>query len=79
MFVATLQVYFRDLRNFLPYFMRLWLYTSPVLYYVDDMPERLQADRGAEPALSAAGALSESSTGGESECPRSSSGGSVAP
>lgn len=37
-FFATLQVYFRDLRNFLPYLMRIWLYLSPILW----MPEMLQ-------------------------------------
>jgi len=29
---ATLNVYFRDTRNFLPYLTRAWLYLSPVLY-----------------------------------------------
>ena len=38
--VATAQVYFRDLKNFLPYALRMWMYTSPVLYYADDVPER---------------------------------------
>lgn len=33
MFVAALQVYFRDLKQFLPYILRIWLYLSPVLYY----------------------------------------------
>src|SRR5436305_3204387 len=32
MFVAALQVYFRDVRSFLPYVLRVWLYASPVLY-----------------------------------------------
>lgn len=36
-FFATLQVYFRDLRHFLPYVMRIWLYISPILW----MPEML--------------------------------------
>ena len=40
MIVAALQVYFRDLRNFLPYVLRVWLYVSPVLYFSDEMPER---------------------------------------
>lgn len=31
-FVATWQVYFRDTAQFLPYFIRIWLYLSPVLY-----------------------------------------------
>jgi len=30
--VATLQVYFRDTSSFLPYFLRLWMYVSPVLW-----------------------------------------------
>jgi teichoic acid transport system permease protein len=40
MFVAAAQVYFRDLKNFLPYALRLWLYVSPVLYYAHEVPER---------------------------------------
>ena len=38
--VASLQVYFRDLKNFLPYLLRVWLYASPVLYYADEVPDR---------------------------------------
>lgn len=30
-FMATLQVYFRDTSSFLPYFLRIWLYVSPIL------------------------------------------------
>ena len=37
--VSVLQVYFRDLSNFLPYVTRLWLYSSPVLYFVDQVPD----------------------------------------
>jgi len=33
---ATLQVYFRDTASFLPYFIRIWLYLSPVLWVVPD-------------------------------------------
>jgi teichoic acid transport system permease protein len=40
MFVAALQVYFRDLKSFLPYVLRIWLYASPVLYYAEDVPDR---------------------------------------
>jgi teichoic acid transport system permease protein len=40
MIVAALQVYFRDLANFLPYLLRMWLYISPVLYFADDVPDR---------------------------------------
>jgi teichoic acid transport system permease protein len=38
MLVAAAQVYFRDLKNFLPYGLRVWLYASPVIYYADDVP-----------------------------------------
>ena len=40
MLVAAAQVYFRDLSNFLPYALRIWLYISPVLYYTDEVPDR---------------------------------------
>ena len=38
--VGVGQVYFRDLRNFLPYATRLWLYTSPILYYASEVPDK---------------------------------------
>lgn len=38
---ATIQVYFRDTLSFLPYFLRIWLYLSPVLWYIEDVPARL--------------------------------------
>jgi teichoic acid transport system permease protein len=38
MIVAALQVYFRDLKSFMPYLLRVWLYGSPVLYYAEEMP-----------------------------------------
>lgn len=40
--VARIAVPFRDLNNLVPYFTRLWLYLSPVIYeasFVDDMGE----------------------------------------
>ena len=42
MLVAAVQVYFRDLASFLPYALRIWLYTSPVLYFADEVPDRYQ-------------------------------------
>ena len=42
MLVSALQVYFRDVKNFLPYFLRIWLYSSPVLYYASEVPEGLR-------------------------------------
>jgi teichoic acid transport system permease protein len=38
---ATLQVYFRDTSAFLPYFLRIWLYLSPVLWYAEDVSHKL--------------------------------------
>jgi teichoic acid transport system permease protein len=35
---AALQVYYRDVKEFLPYLMRVWLYMSPVLWYADKVP-----------------------------------------
>ena len=35
---ATLQVYFRDTSSFLPYFLRIWLYLSPVIWFAEDVP-----------------------------------------
>ena len=40
---ATLQVYFRDTASFLPYFVRIWLYLSPVLWF----PERRRSSSAA--------------------------------
>jgi teichoic acid transport system permease protein len=40
MIVGALQVYFRDLKNFMPYLLRVWLFASPVLYFADEMPEK---------------------------------------
>lgn len=40
--LSALQVYFRDLSSFLPYVLRIWLYVSPVLYVVSDVPDRLR-------------------------------------
>jgi ABC-type polysaccharide/polyol phosphate export permease len=42
MLVAAAQVYFRDLKDFLPYGLRIWLYASPVLYYADEVPARYE-------------------------------------
>ena len=36
-FFSALQIYFRDTSSFLPFFVRLWMYLSPVLW----LPEML--------------------------------------
>jgi ABC-type polysaccharide/polyol phosphate export permease len=38
--VAALQVYFRDLSNLLPHVLRIWLYTTPILYTAEQASER---------------------------------------
>ena len=42
MLIAAAQVYFRDLKSFLPYLTRVWLYGSPILYTVREIPERFE-------------------------------------
>ena len=37
---STLQVYFRDTNNFLPYFVRIWTYLSPILWTADMLREK---------------------------------------
>ena len=36
-FFATVQVYFRDTSSFLPYFVRIWMYLSPVLWLPENV------------------------------------------
>jgi teichoic acid transport system permease protein len=38
---APLMVYFRDTQNFLPYVTRIWLFSSPILYTVSEIPDNL--------------------------------------
>jgi teichoic acid transport system permease protein len=59
MLAATAQVYFRDLANFLPYAIRIWLYTSPILFYTDEVPERLKPILQLNPLWPMLGALSD--------------------
>jgi teichoic acid transport system permease protein len=42
MLVAAGQVYFRDLKNFLQYALRMWLYASPILYFASRVPDRYE-------------------------------------
>ena len=42
MIVGALQVYFRDLKDFMPYLLRIWLFASPVLYFASEMPDKYQ-------------------------------------
>jgi teichoic acid transport system permease protein len=40
MLVATVNVYFRDLNNFITYLCRIWMYATPVLYFASRIPDR---------------------------------------
>jgi len=40
MLVAAGQVYFRDLKSFLPYATRIWLYATPILYFAEEVKAR---------------------------------------
>jgi teichoic acid transport system permease protein len=40
--VSAVQVYFRDLSQFVPYALRIWLYSTPILYYASDVPARYE-------------------------------------
>lgn len=53
--LATLQVYFRDTANFLPYVVRIWLYLSPVLLTVDQVREKFHGLHPINPLYSLLG------------------------
>jgi teichoic acid transport system permease protein len=55
MFVGAVQVYFRDMSSFLPYFIRIWLYMSPVLWYAEDPPGSFDQYMNINPLFSTLG------------------------
>ena len=66
MLVAAVQVYFRDLREFLIYVLRILLFASPILYYADEVPERLRPVVAANPLYPMLGSLSDVVNQGQS-------------
>jgi len=62
--IAAATVYFRDISSFLPYVMRIWLYASPVLYYVEDVPQRFKLITDLNPLAPILGAWSDVLTRG---------------
>jgi len=56
---AAIQVYFRDTLSFLPYFLRIWLYLSPVLWTIDQVPARLAPFMVANPLFSVLGGFGD--------------------
>ncbi len=57
--VATTQVYFRDLKYFLRYSLRIWLYVSPILWYVNEVPSSVEWLVAANPMYPMLGTLSD--------------------
>ncbi|HYY33058.1 MAG TPA: ABC transporter permease [Gaiellaceae bacterium] len=70
MLIAAVQVYFRDVRSFLPYFLRIWLYASPVLYYVHEVPHKFKPIIDANPLYPLLGELSEVVNRGQNPNPK---------
>lgn len=50
--ISAVQVYFRDLKNFVPYVLRIWLYSTPILYYASEVPTRYDWLLAINPAAS---------------------------
>jgi len=63
--LATVQVYFRDLKSFLPYLSRILLYATPVLYYADAIPENLKFIQYVNPLFGMFGAWGDALVRGE--------------
>jgi teichoic acid transport system permease protein len=62
--LATLQVYFRDLKYFLRYSLRIWLYASPIIWYVHEVPDQLRPVIALNPMYPMLGNLSDVVNGG---------------
>jgi teichoic acid transport system permease protein len=65
MLAATAQVYFRDVTNVLPYVTRIWLYSSPILYYAHEVPDSLRPILQANPLYPLLTSLSDVVNRGE--------------
>jgi len=63
--IAAATVYFRDISSFLPYVLRIWLYASPVLYYIEDVPQRFHLIIDLNPLAPVLGAWGDVLTRGE--------------
>lgn len=70
MFFSTLQVYFRDTKAFLPYAVRIWLYLTPILWFADAAPKRMQPFLPMNPLYGIMGSWSEVLIQGNSPEPR---------
>lgn len=70
MLFATLQVYFRDTKSFLPYGVRIWLYLTPVIWLPEDAPSRLVPLLPFNPLYGIMGSWSQVLIEGHSPSPR---------
>jgi teichoic acid transport system permease protein len=52
-------VFFRDTGGFLPYITRIWLYVTPVLYFVHEIPPKLLVYLRWNPLYPSYGALEQ--------------------
>lgn len=68
--MATLQVYFRDTTSFLPYFLRIWLYLSPILWFVEEAPARFDKYMVLNPLFSLIGGWTDLTLRGSIPEPR---------
>ncbi len=59
MLFATLNLYLRDTKAFLPYTMRIWLYLSPILWLPEQVPDALGFVRWLNPLFPLVGAWSD--------------------
>ena len=59
MLLAPLMVFYRDTGGFLPYFTRLWLYVTPALYTIAEIPQSLKAYLRWNPLYPLFGALEQ--------------------
>ena len=60
---APLMVFFRDTGGFLPYLTRMWLYVSPALYSIAEIPKQLKAWLMWNPLYPFFGALEQAFSG----------------
>ncbi len=62
--LAPLTVFFRDMTSFIPYLIKVWLYMSPILYRVAEIPENLSFWLRLNPLYPMFAALEQIFTGG---------------
>lgn len=58
--LATLQVYFRDMRSFLPFISRIGMYVSPILWYPEALPAKIAIVEKINPLFSLLSVWTES-------------------